>query len=226
MSTATKVRERPILFSGEMVRAILDGRKSMTRRLRWLEFVNESPNDWAFDGFMDGDSSVAMFHTRDRQHAIQLRCPYGGPGDVLWVRETWQLGTGDGENMGINVQVKTEPWCVEVQPEHREAAVAMAKRIGCGGKWRPSIHMPRWACRLTLELTEVRVERVQDISEADAKAECCDGKCPIGSIPAHKKSPCVYHFAQLWEAINGKGAWDRNDWCWVLGFKRVEATNA
>lgn len=81
--------------------------------------------------------------------------------------------------------------------------------------------MHRWASRITLEITNVRVQRLQEISEEDAKAEGCDGNCPVGYIPAHQASPCVYQFAQLWDQINGYGSWKRNPWVWAIAFKRV-----
>jgi hypothetical protein len=81
--------------------------------------------------------------------------------------------------------------------------------------------MPRSLSRITLEITGVRCERLQNISEADAKAEGCDGNCPVGYIPAHQKSPCVYHYAQLWESINGAGSWAENPWVWVIEFKKL-----
>jgi hypothetical protein len=93
-------------------------------------------------------------------------------------------------------------------------------------RWRPSIHMPRWASRITLEITGIRVERVQEIGEEEARAEGCDGDCPIGYIPAYQRAPLAYHFAQLWDQINGKRpgcSWNDNPWVWAISFRRVEA---
>lgn len=86
-------------------------------------------------------------------------------------------------------------------------------------RWRPSIHMPRWASRITLEITGVRMGRLNDISEADASAEGATGECPIGHIPAYLKGQCSYHFAQIWESINGPGSWEANPWVFVIEFR-------
>jgi hypothetical protein len=231
-----KVKSLPLLMNTEMVRATLEDRKTNTRWLRGLEDVNQEPSKWRFDGFaceddfgrVEGDL-LAMFHSVNREIALQIKCPYGNVGDQLWVRETWQLGTGDGNRMGINVQVKTEPWCIEVPVEHREAAVVMAKKIGYGGKWRPSIHMPKWASRITLELTDVRVERLQAISESDAEAEGVQRRFEIdvgtfihGSMAAiEKASTYRIGFKHLWDQINGAGSWASNPFCWALSFRRI-----
>lgn len=96
-------------------------------------------------------------------------------------------------------------------------------KVGVPKRWRPSIHMPRWASRLTLEIAGVRAERVQEIGEADAKAEGCDGDCPIGYIPAYEKAPFAYHYAQLWDSINAARGfpWSSNPFVWVVTFKII-----
>jgi hypothetical protein len=91
-----------------------------------------------------------------------------------------------------------------------------------GGKWKPSIFMPRDLSRITLEITAIRVERLHSISETDALAEGCSGDCPVGYIPAHQAGPCAYEYAQLWESINGPGSWAANPFVWVLSFKRLK----
>jgi hypothetical protein len=168
------VRERPILFSGAMVRAILDGSKTQTRRV--VKY-----RDYAED-----DSQV---------HATE--CPYGQPGDRLWVRETWSVPPGDEVEPGARLLYRADP--------ADDAQWSPAPLF----RWRPSIHMPRWASRLSLDLTGVRVEPVQDISEADAIAE---GRNLLVAHPGY--------FPDTWDAINaarGYG-WDANPWVWVLEF--------
>jgi hypothetical protein len=200
------VKERSILFSGEMVRAILAGRKTQTRRV-----------------------------VRYRSGADLARigrgaagCPYGQPGDQLWVRETWycdhyEVQTGTREADGARELLYYRA---------TDCAPDGATYTGFSGEtmrnpWRPSIHMPRWASRITLELTSVRVERLQDISEEDAWTE---GVTRVrgdlfgveGLVPFEHHYP-QDAFAALWHVVNPKHPWNSNPWVWVLGFKRVEA---
>jgi hypothetical protein len=195
------MKERPILFSGPMVRAILEGRKSQTRR------VVKHRNDSCGDPIMPNDP--------------RMPCPFGGPGDRLWVRETWCC-----ENPAYVAQYKEEPWRGSPDPDNARilyAADPVHQNAGCS--WRPSIFLPRWASRITLEVTGVRVERLQDISEADAMAEgVTQGvyRGPTGSIVATCEDQVVEGYRDLWESINGPGFWDANPWVWVVEFKRVE----
>lgn len=203
------------------VRAILAGTKTQTRLI-----LKEQPPD--------GTNSISTWHhpnddrlgphfwswgpdpTDEMVDYIQpnwaLPCPYGKPGDRLWVRETWARCEEDGQMMyraDVGSCIHADMWeqgRIEGVPRYR---------------WRPSIFMPRWASRITLEVTGVRVERLQNISEADAVAESVTADCPIGHIPAHAKAPHTYCYAQLWESINGAGSWDKNPWVWVVEFKRV-----
>jgi hypothetical protein len=187
------VSERPILFSGAMVRAILSGAKTQTRRI-----CKPQP--------------VSCDQDRD--------CPYGQPGDRLWVREGFTP---------LPMQAPTDKasrWQICYAAggaEEREAPAGYNPMLYNYERWSPSIHMPRWASRITLEITGVRVERLQAISEADAAAEGCDGNCPIGHLPAYMKGPLSYHYAQLWESINGPGSWEANPWVWVVAFRRIVA---
>ena len=189
------MKERPILFSGPMVRAILDGKKTMTRRVMKLpishndiESVSDITGGW-WCGFNSNDTSYL------------LTCPYGQPGDRLWVRETWRSTRVD----------KTPAPCI-----YR----ADGGKTPYGKPWIPSIHMPRWASRITLEITGVWVERVQEISEENAKAE---GVTP--SIVGQDLDHLRYRagFQSLWDSINAKRGygWDANPWVWVLTFRRV-----
>lgn len=185
--------ERPILFSGPMVRALLDGRKTQTRRVvKWR-------------GGLD---------------MLGLPCPYGEPGDRLWVRETW--APRDSEAF-LRHEVEADKLFYRADDE---------RHLLTDGRWRPSIHMPRWASRITLEVASVRVERVQDITDADALAEGVtnygdDSQFPPGfsmSTRAARKWRPRREFRDLWDSINGKRpgcAWSDNPWVWAVTFKVI-----
>jgi len=198
--------ERPILFSSPMVRAILAGKKSQTRRIVKPVFHKGTILKYA------GDSEYLAGKTTDSSDVVRLFCPYGQPGDTLWVRETWRASASD---------PKYVHFAADLSDYEREEK----------GPWRPSIFMPRWASRLTLRITSVRVERLQDISEADAEAE---GVLPffeqfdaIGRDQRVGGRLCADHphwtsFVCLWDEINGdRGAWASNPWVWCISFERV-----
>lgn len=191
------VRERPILFSSPMVRAILAGTKTQTRRL-----VTPQPVDG--DTIQRESSPGQTFivgRLRDSENAWRvLPCPYGVPGDRLWVRETFRMGYGSG--------------MAHYRADEDECA---------GGPWTPSIHMPRFASRISLEVTSVRVERLQAISEEDAIGEGARFGCPdCADLCGHETSLAA--FVDLWDSINGKRApWSSDPWVWVLGFRRMES---
>lgn len=188
-------RERPIIFSGPMVRAILDGSKTQTRRIVKnsgdMEFDN---NDPYFGPYW------LSYATEAEGEDAKVRCPYGIPGDRLWVRETWALerdGTGCPDDTGILYRATDPGWDDE----------------DTGLRWRPSIHMPRTASRILLEVTDVRVQGLKDISEDDARAE--------GYSPRSPDYP-VGWFHGLWDTINGAGAWHQNPWVWAITFRRLQ----
>ena len=182
------MKERPMLFSAPMVRAILDGRKTVTRRI-----VKARDLEW-----MD-------VHQGLREPENAERCPYGQPGgDRLYVRETWAA-----------------PHAYDHLPPRlipKDARIHYAATEDRGGLlWRPSIHMPRWASRITLEVTGVRVERLHACNEVDAIAEGAPwAACGAPQGGSHKAG-----FAQLWEQINGDGSWEANPWLWVIEFRRL-----
>lgn len=207
------IKERPILFSGAMVRAILEGRKTVTRRV-----VKPQPaNDWRFTG---GYGRITSKHPHKDKFGVFIRrgehtdftevdiipCPYGQPGDHLWVRETCFI---NGPSKGSEVIYKADPlpnW------EGEETDI----------RWRPSIHMPRWASRIQLEITSVRVERLQDISEEQAKAE--GATCELAEIDSVRLGAASTYragFQRLWQSINGPESWDANPWVWVVEFRRI-----
>lgn len=206
------MKERPIIFSTPMVKAILEGRKTQTRRV-----VKPQPNA-THDGepywFSGGYRAWEYRSTTDvlRKGGNVLPCPYGKPGDRLWVRESgWERPERTAKMMREGAD--TWPRFAYVADSWSEDDHADFKRWGF--KRRPSIHMPRWASRITLEITAVRVERLNDISESDALAE--------GAIvPGWPGAECaVDAFHEIWSTINGPSAWSANPWVWVVVFQRV-----
>jgi len=207
------IKVRPILMSAPMIRAELAGYKSQTRR------IVKDPGLYAI-GFPHDAT------TRARELiALASQCPYGVPGDLLWVRETW------------------------ARRSEMKAAIYKADEVNAIGaygavRWTPSIYMPRWASRLTLRITGVRVEQLQDISEADARAEGIAftlGRDPYASGSAACRWASAVHpdrawnsaraaYEELWEHINGPGSWAENPWVWCISFscigKNVDAVLA
>ena len=210
------MKKRPILFKAPMVRALLDDSKTQTRRV-----MKPQPT---YSGYSEVEAT-RQFNKMLEMGAI--RCPYGKPGDRLWVRETW---AHDADSL-------------------EQCRAAFEDAMGGGGygpyyrateyapdtlQWRPSIHMPRWASRITLEIVSVRLERLQDISEADAIAEGIfrleyGGQISYrdyslndewAEVSPMLESP-VNSYRTLWESINGAGSWDANPFVWVVEFKKV-----
>lgn len=217
------MKERPILFSGEMVRAILDGRKTMTRRV-----IKPQPrlND---AGLLAWKTSGCLQNIgRSAEEMLIGHCPYGQPGDLLWVRETWasldgvdHLSPKDIELLCRDAGYKTGP-CGDLWYQADNSYRQWGDDKQTKGKWRPSIHMPRWASRINLEVVSVRVERVQDITEEDAIAEGSQYFLTSGKMKRNEMS-MRSAFANLWDSINLKRGygWDSNPWVWVVEFKRL-----
>lgn len=214
--------ERGMIFNGEMVRAILDGRKTQTRRI-----MNVQPDTPEFGVRRIIESSIAKeigmyFWSQEDARGIKARskqfsCPYGTAGDHIWVRETWaEAGAGAPE---LKLYRANYPDHV---PSHYES-VPPASDI----RWTPSIHMPRNASRILLEITGVRVEKLKSISEGEAQSE---GVAQLRQgFWKHYQPGWTQHqlsargaFATLWDSIYGFGEWDRNPWVWVIEFKRIE----
>lgn len=206
------MKERPIIFSGEMVQALLDGRKTMTRRIvkpQPLQHVSIEGGQSDFYLQWDVDEGE-----RVTQETREIKCPYGVPGDRLWVKETIRFRR-DQDHLKPTDCIG-RPWYQADDPTLIPS--------GCGGgagKMRPSIYMPRLASRLTLEITDVRVERIQDISEKDGKAEGVNWELGEGT-PNNRFVPA---FEKLWNSIHGPGAWERDDWVWAISFKRICPTS-
>ncbi|EDR7342204.1 hypothetical protein QE95_003940 [Salmonella enterica subsp. salamae] len=220
------MKERGMIFNAEMVRAILDGRKTQTRRpVKGVRPDNCLP-------IHPATATRSGVHTHVMDAPKHGLCPFGVVGDRLWVRETWAtLGNEDGHPVDANGNLCSRE---DAQRIYRASAIQNPGNYGLWtspdgfdfeGSWTPSIHMPRWASRITLEITDVRVERVQDISQIDAIAE--------GGPPDHPSFSKISRemgfsdwprswFAQTWWGIYGREAWNTNPWVWVIKFKRVE----
>jgi hypothetical protein len=208
--------ERPIPFSAPMVRAVLDGTKRQTRRIAKL----------TSNGHVKEPGGNRRWHSDDPD--AKLACPYGQPGDRLWVRETHAIGPGPGVHLEPGESAGALRW-----PHITYAADGAVERrderwTGVFGKSRPSIHMHRWASRIALEITGVRLERLHAISEADAIAEGIQklgndfwslyGQHNVDSTYSPKSS-----FRALWMSINGAESWHENPRVWVVEFQRLLA---
>ncbi|EAW6601169.1 hypothetical protein LKS62_004819 [Salmonella enterica] len=204
------MKERGMIFNAEMVNAILSGRKTQTRRpIKWKQtrFTEIAERDdgslwpWAEDCERGGD--------------IWFACPYGEIGDRIWVRETFRVHSRatDVATLVYRASVRNS-W---TEQTHR-VPIAVCDKPATPEKWTPSIHMPRWASRILLEITDVRVERLRDLSEEDAKSE---GITPPagGVLPGWEYR---INFRDLWMDIYGTDSWEANPWVWVIEFKRVE----
>lgn len=196
------MKERPILFSAPMVRALLAGTKTQTRRR-----VKPQPQG----GWSSGDHGCSC----DARENVGP-CPYGKAGDRLWVKETWKADQiWDGFRP---LDVPEGEAVLYTADEHATRVIPFD-----WGRRRPSIFMRRWMSRITLELTGVRVERLNEISEEDAEAEGVVGCARQNSYPRGCEGlPQRAEYAILWESINGSGSWGANPWVWVLEFERVE----
>lgn len=228
------MKERGVIFNSEMVRAILDGRKTQTRRIVKSVSTTHDFHGWIMSSTCAKDEGKAVWAIGDSpllKDPIRLNCPLGKIGDRLWVRETWQGPLVDYENAN-KLYKDPEPFqttknCVYkadggTHPEYFDADDNL--RYG----WKSSAQMPHWASRILLEITGVRVERLQDISEDDAVAE---GVAPLhGGYWKHYQPGWTQHqlsargsFVTLWNSINGVDAWYKNPWVWVIEFRRVIA---
>ena len=208
---------RPILFSAPMVRAILEGRKTQTRRVMKPQPTAELLREYARISQKHGVKT-----TPEQFAASCIVSPYGQPGDRLWVREKWQIHRLDGV-----AGHKEFPNLLYAADQSTRLLIdkCVWKYVREKPAWRPSIHMPRWASRITLEIIGIRVERLQDISESDAIAEGIHedigGKYQkaMGNGPYCDFARQAYQF--LWEDINGAESWATNPWVWVIESKRI-----
>jgi len=221
------MKEKPILYNGEMVRAVLEGRKTQTRRI----IKPISQDKWLFDG------SWSDKYVKNPGNFVVEHCPYGKVGDRLWVRETWKISSFmEGEPIEFQYRadmttkeenemsdcVAYEYWYENMVSDSSSYLEKIGHPMNNEGiyhwkngesplPWKPSIHMPRWASRITLEIINVKIERVQDISEADIIAEGCPNEYLLGKN----------WFIPAWNSIYSKRGfpWESNSWVWVIEFK-------
>lgn len=223
------MKERPLLFSAPMVRALIAGTKSQTRRVvKAPGWDPASPEYGGLTGIKQhADERIGLqayfWHARSAL-AHGVRCPYGQPGDRLWVRETWQHYQNSGQRAAdFSEHQRFAANCFYRADESNPRTKPLS------GKWRPSLLMPRWACRLVLPLVSVRVERVQDITEEDAKAEGVERisagpgwECWMGYGPSSSCKTARDSFRSLWISIYGEASWDLNPWVWVAEWEEIE----
>lgn len=234
-----KTKSHPIVFNTEDITKVKTGLKTQLRVpiLVPTRIKNEYPGAYPYSQYLN--SIIIMYkHSDTDRPMVQrecIRCPYGEIGDQLWVQETWAR---------FNVYHWPDlPHRVSTVPrEYSEECDVAFYKEGFNRsplRWYSATQMPRWASRFTLEITDVRVQNIQDISEEDAQAEGCNGDCPVSSIPAYERGPHSYHFAQYWEAKYGdkypKDAlkpkpapycWDENPFVWAITFKVLEDRSA
>ncbi|WP_425030649.1 hypothetical protein [Pantoea agglomerans] len=207
------MRERPIIFNADMVRAVLDGRKTQTRRIMRVQpEVIPKEDEFGKPGFwIPFNAGKTMLRNED----MYIACPFGFKGDRLWVREAFRVHSRATDVATLVYKAsEQQSW---TQQTHR-VPIEKCNKPAVVDTWTPSIHMPRWASRITLEITGVRVERLRDLSEQDAKSE---GVMP----PAGGVLPGWEHrinFRDLWMSIYDADNWEANPWVWVIEFKRVE----
>ncbi|EML9403879.1 TPA: hypothetical protein ACNVSR_002989 [Klebsiella pneumoniae] len=235
------MKERGMIFNGEMVRAILDGRKTQTRRI-----MAPQPADDIERGIFPNPEAIGWKSSLRHKHGSTTAhfCHYGKPGDRIWVRETWGVVSHAFSDDGLMIDwVPDRPaTAIHEMPfgngYYSGYAIYAADGDFTWGDddgyedgrscWKPSIHMPRAASRILLEITDVRAERLNTISEEDARAEgIIDGGClncgepePCGC--ANPEPDATDAFAYLWQSIYGQESWNANPWVWVIEFKRVE----
>ncbi|EHA9179289.1 hypothetical protein ABN68_001587 [Salmonella enterica subsp. enterica serovar Adabraka] len=211
------MNERGMIFNGEMVRAILEGRKTQTRRPVKPQPELTERSGFSWNGVVFGSGSDDRETNRNFAH---VKCPFGKPGDRIWVRETWAEAGASAPD--LKLYRANYPAHV---PTHYEN-VPPAEDV----RWTPSIHMPRWASRITLEITDVRVERLHNISERDSLRE---GLFQLPASGRYCLQPGMQYFGMashsakevyswLWASIYGEESWAANPWVWVIEFKRVE----
>ncbi|HBS7944556.1 TPA: hypothetical protein ACGASC_001891 [Klebsiella pneumoniae] len=222
--------ERGMIFNAEMVRAILDGRKTQTRRIMKIQPEHSGFGLRRVIDSKNGSDDGKYFWSLSDACGLKIRsksftCPFGSVGDRIWVREAFRVHSRATEVATLVYKASERNSWTE---QTNRVPVSVCNKPATPEKWTPSLHMPRWASRLLLEITDVRVERLNAISEEDARAEgIIDGGClncgepePCGC--ANPEPDATDAFAYLWQSIYGSDSWNANPWVWVIEFKRVE----
>lgn len=212
------MKEKPILLNADMVRAVLDGRKTQTRR---IIAPSMRTADVQFELHQQADGSWTPMHTFNEGSFDKtgserpIKCPFGAVGDRLWVRETFRVHSRATDVATLVYKAsEQQSW---TQQTHR-VPIENCNKPAVVDKWTPSIHMPRWASRITLEITGVRVERLASISNEDAGKE----GYPADPAPYGGQMDQWLWFRQLWDGIYPEQSFKVNPWVWVIEFKRVE----
>ena len=224
------MKERPIIFSAEIVKAILDGKKTMTRRV--IKSNHDLSRYTHVDFDVDGDNKWELARINDLKRTYtKIGNPYGNVGDRLWVRETWIQGYDDPliESEGDDENAVSIIYKADGKEEYRSCSAETVENWGDFSAdsemvgFKSPIHMPRWASRLLLEITDIKVERLQDISCEDAVKEGFSDKKPSGMQPAMMPNPKA-DFRNYWDSLNAKKGypWSSNPWVWVIEFKKVQ----
>ncbi|HDY8937863.1 TPA: hypothetical protein RRI63_004327 [Klebsiella pneumoniae] len=222
--------ERGMIFNGEMVRAILDGRKTQTRRIMKIQPEHSGFGLRRVIDSKNGSDDGKYFWSLSDACGLKIRsksftCPFGSVGDRIWVREAFRVHSRATDVATLVYKAsERNSWTEQTS----RVPVSVCNKPATPEKWTPSLHMPRWASRLLLEITDVRVERLNAISEEDARAEgIIDGGClncgepePCGC--ANPEPDATDDFAYLWQSIYGQESWNANPWVWVIEFKHVE----
>lgn len=226
------IRHIPLLMQPSMVQAVINDSKTATRRLSGLDAVNDNPDKWEYVRFWDGHAKFWEKH--NAIHEIYIKCPYGNPGDVIWIRETY-IAYGHWASI-TNPDTEKKIWSFkdltlsEGKPyyylgqDHPFKLQTGRKNIG----WykRPAIFMPKEACRLFLETESIDCEMLQDITEADSFREGITWNVgPVqggyGARESTKHITPIGAFKDLWITINGEDSWNKNPWVWIVGFKKT-----
>ena len=195
-----------MILNAEMVRALLDGRKTQTRRpIKWKQT--------RFTEIGEREDGSKWPWSEDAEHACDFwhPCPFGAVGDRIWVREAFRVHSRATDVATLVYKASERNSWTE---QTRRVPVAVCNKPATPEKWTPSLHMPRWASRILLEITGVRVERLRSMSQDDARAE--------GVIAASGPMEAGLAFRELWDSIYGEESWKANPWVWVIEFKRVE----
>ena len=214
---SNQVKERPIIFSGEMIKAILDGKKTMTRHLvKFKDFTTDSITPLHIEL---AEGRYCLFNERNGWLIGYPKCKFGEIGDRLWVRETWQE-IGPDCLLTYKATYPSDLYAKRPELENVPPLAGLKER---GYLWKSPITMPRWASRILLEITDIRVERLQDISCEDAVKEGFSDKKPSGMQPAMMPNPKA-DFRNYWDSLNTKKGypWSSNPWVWVVEFKVIE----
>ncbi len=213
MTTQTKSKETGLLMSTPMIQSYMAGLKTQTRRMRGLKKINENPDAWSFiaDGLIDG---LARFMRKDDPcHTIDIKSPWGRVGDLLWFKEKWSIESGEYSDFKDD----SKPW-----PLIRYWADEDPQRVATNIKWYSSIHMHRASSRHVVPITDLRLERLQDITPSDARAE---GAPEFSGLPVyHKRGEMSYvdWFKETFCSIHGPEIWTHNPWVWPISFPRYQ----